>query len=142
MSLREPADQRARARIRDELGTTFFVEAAAGTGKTTALVGRLRELLVTSTTTLEHVAAVTFTEKAAGEMKLRLRSEIERARADAAGDREKLDERQRFDRALAELEIAHIGTIHSFCADLLRERPIEALSSASSSAIAAGTRPG
>src|SRR6185369_11420496 len=34
--------------------------------------------------------------------------------------------RQRLDQALEELEAAHIGTIHGFCADLLRERPVEA----------------
>ena len=65
--------------------------------------------------------AVTFTEKAAGEMKLRLRTELERARQAAAGG-----ERERLQAALAELEVTRIGSIHSFCADLLRERPIEA----------------
>ncbi len=65
--------------------------------------------------------AVTFTEKAAGEMKLRLRLEIEKARVDATPE-----ERTRLDRALEELELARIGTIHAFCGDLLSERPIEA----------------
>jgi ATP-dependent helicase/nuclease subunit A len=71
--------------------------------------------------TLARTVAVTFTEKAAGEMKLRLRLEIERARADATPE-----ERTRLDRALEELELARIGTIHAFCGDLLSERPIEA----------------
>ena len=54
-------------------------------------------------------------------MKLRLRLEIEKARGGAPpGDRARLD------RALEELELARIGTIHAFCGDLLRERPIEA----------------
>ena len=65
--------------------------------------------------------AVTFTEKAAGEMKLRLRSEIEKARTLAAPE-----ERDRLVRALEELELARIGTIHAFCGDLLHERPVEA----------------
>ena len=115
------ADQAARDRIRADLETTLVVEAAAGTGKTSELVRRVIALLRTGTTTLARIVAVTFTEKAAGEMKLRLRTEIDRARQDAA-----VDERQRFDQALSELEEAHIGTIHGFCAELLRQHPIEA----------------
>jgi ATP-dependent helicase/nuclease subunit A len=115
------ADQEARDRIRSDLDTTLLVEAAAGTGKTTELVQRVLALLGTGKATLARLVAVTFTEKAAGEMKLRLRTEIERGRA-AAGP----EERRRFDQALAELEEAHIGTIHGFCAELLRQRPVEA----------------
>ena len=74
------ADAEARRRILTEFGTSFFVEAAAGTGKTTALVGRIVGLVRTGVGTLDRIVAVTFTEKAAGEMKLRLRSEIEKAR--------------------------------------------------------------
>ena len=54
-------------------------------------------------------------------MKLRLRLEIEKARSDTTPE-----ERTRLDRALEELELARIGTIHAFCGDLLGERPIEA----------------
>src|SRR5215467_12021335 len=72
------ADANARSRIQGEFGTTFFVEAAAGTGKTTALVGRIVGLIRSGRGTLARTVAVTFTEKAAGEMKLRLRLEIER----------------------------------------------------------------
>jgi ATP-dependent exoDNAse (exonuclease V) beta subunit len=56
-------------------------------------------------------------------MKLRLRTEIERARSELPPDD---PGRAPLDRALAELELAHIGTIHSLCGDLLRERPVEA----------------
>jgi ATP-dependent exoDNAse (exonuclease V) beta subunit len=111
----------ARRRILDEFGSTFFVEAAAGTGKTTALVGRIVNLIRAGAGTLNRIVAVTFTEKAAGEMKLRLRSEIEKSRSKAT-----LEERVRLDRALEELELARVGTIHSFCGDLLHERPVEA----------------
>src|SRR5215813_1528501 len=115
------ADANARSRIQNEFDTTFFVEAAAGTGKTTALVGRIVGLIKSGAGTLATTVAVTFTEKAAGEMKLRLRLEIEKARAAAT-----LEERSRLDRALEELELARIGTIHAFCGDLLSERPVEA----------------
>lgn len=115
-------DAEARRRIEEDLGTTFVVEAAAGTGKTTALIGRMVALLRAGRATLEQIVAVTFTEKAAGEMKLRLRGELESALANASSD----EERDRFVDALAALEAARIGTIHSFCSDLLREHPVEA----------------
>jgi len=115
------ADQAAREQIRSDLDTTLIVEAAAGTGKTTELVQRVMALLLRGKATLARLVAVTFTEKAAGEMKLRLRTEIETARGRATPD-----ERRRLDLALEELEEAHIGTIHGFCAELLRQRPVEA----------------
>ena len=77
------ADANARRRILTEFGATFFVEAAAGTGKTTALVGRIVGLIRSGRGTLARIVAVTFTEKAAGEMKLRLRIEIEKAQSNA-----------------------------------------------------------
>ncbi|HEY8548777.1 MAG TPA: UvrD-helicase domain-containing protein [Vicinamibacterales bacterium] len=113
-------DAEARARIRTALDETLAVEAAAGTGKTTVLVDRIVNILASGRTTVERLVAVTFTEKAAGELKLRLRTKLEerRAAADAAS-------REHLDRALASLEQAHVSTIHTFCADLLRERPVE-----------------
>ena len=116
------ADQDVRDAIRSDLDDTLFVEAAAGTGKTTALVGRIVEVLKRGRGTLDDIVAVTFTEKAAGEMKLRLRGELEAARADAPRGAI----RENLALALEQLELAHIGTIHGFCADLLRERPVEA----------------
>jgi ATP-dependent exoDNAse (exonuclease V) beta subunit len=119
----EMADAKARRRILNDFATTLFVEAAAGTGKTTALVGRIVALICSGITTLDRIVAVAFTEKAAGEMKLRLRAEIERARnaEDLTAERS-----ERLAKALSQLELARIGTIHAFCGDLLRERPIEA----------------
>jgi ATP-dependent helicase/nuclease subunit A len=117
-----PADEAARARIRDDHATSMVVEAAAGTGKTSALVSRLVAMLRRGTCELERVVAVTFTDKAAGEMTLRIREALERARAEALD----ADERARCERALEQLETARVGTIHGFCGDLLRERPVEA----------------
>ncbi len=113
-------DLAARERIRSDLETTLIVEAAAGTGKTTELVARIISL-VRSGVGLDRILSVTFTDKAAGEMKLRLRAELEKARAGAVAI-----EHDRFTLALSRLEVAQIGTIHSLCADLLRERPVEA----------------
>jgi ATP-dependent helicase/nuclease subunit A len=117
----ELVDGLARRRIRGDLGATLVVEAAAGTGKTTELVARIVAVLRAGAS-LARMVAVTFTEKAAGEMKLRVRTELERARLAATDP----GERRHLDGALAELEAARIGTIHSLCSDLLRERPVEA----------------
>ncbi|HLY39552.1 MAG TPA: UvrD-helicase domain-containing protein, partial [Candidatus Binatia bacterium] len=112
------ADQPARDRIRDDLDTTLVVEAASGTGKTTELVTRMVALLTAGRARLDQMVAVTFTDAAAGELKLRLRRAIEEARRARPG--------AALDDALRQLEEARIGTIHAFCADLLRERPVEA----------------
>jgi ATP-dependent helicase/nuclease subunit A len=114
-------DAAARARIERDLDTTLVVEAAAGTGKTTQLIRRMIAVLREGRATIEQMVAVTFTEKAAGEMKLRLREQLDASLASATAQ-----ERDRLLDALAGLELAQINTIHGFCADLLRERPIEA----------------
>jgi ATP-dependent helicase/nuclease subunit A len=118
-------DADARTRIREDLDTTFVVEAAAGTGKTSALIGRLLSVLQSGRARLDRIALVTFTEKAAGEMKLRLRTELEQARTRATENGDHAQQAHLV-HALSALELAHINTIHGFCADLLRERPIEA----------------
>jgi ATP-dependent exoDNAse (exonuclease V) beta subunit len=65
--------------ISEALDTTLVVEAAAGTGKTTELVKRVVRLIETGTAaSIEQIVAVTFSEKAAGELKLRLREQLER----------------------------------------------------------------
>ncbi len=108
--------------IASALDQTLVVEAAAGTGKTTELVGRIVRLLEHGSATIDQVVAVTFSEKAAGELKLRLREELERARGrHAAG----APESTRLSRAVYDFEEAHVSTIHGFCADLLRARPVE-----------------
>ena len=117
------ADQAARDRIRNDLDTTLVVEAAAGTGKTTELVGRIVAGIKSGRVRLNQIVAVTFTDAAAGELKLRLRDAIEQCRQDASCPP---DARTLLTDSLPQLEEARIGTIHSFCADLLRERPVEA----------------
>ncbi len=114
-------DRAARERIRQDLTRSFLVEAAAGTGKTTILVARLVNALAAGAP-IEAVVAVTFTRKAAGELKLRLRQELDRARASETDS----DRRACLTDAIARLEEASVGTIHSFCAEILRQRPVEA----------------
>ena len=117
------ADAGARDRIRNDLDTTLVVEAAAGTGKTSELVRRVISVLKSGRASLGQIVAVTFTDAAAGELKLRLRAEIERERQSPDASPE---EKQFLTDALPQLEEARIGTIHSFCGDTLRERPVEA----------------
>jgi ATP-dependent helicase/nuclease subunit A len=116
-------DRAARERIRTSLAESLIVEASAGTGKTTELIARIVAVLANGLTTISHIVAVTFTNKAAGELKLRLRQELDRARTSAITPAE----RSNIEDALEHLEEASIGTIHSFCAQILRERPVEAV---------------
>lgn len=119
-----PPDHEARRRIREELDTNFLVEAGAGSGKTTSLVERMVELVVRgAVSSVERIAAVTFTRKAAAELRERFQSELERRLA--AGEVLPDEVRGRLDEALRNLDGAFIGTIHAFCARILRERPLE-----------------
>ena len=79
-------DAASRQLIETALDTTFVVEAAAGTGKTTALVGRIVRIIAEGKAQVGEIVAVTFTEKAAGELKLRLREHLDLARAAAGSD--------------------------------------------------------
>jgi ATP-dependent helicase/nuclease subunit A len=117
-----PPDQAARDRIARDLDTTFLVEAGAGSGKTESLVDRMIALLAGGRAEIDTLAAVTFTRKAAAELRGRFQVALERARL-----AEKEPHVQaRLDASLTGLERSFVGTIHSFCARLLRERPIEA----------------
>lgn len=126
-------DAAERERIRHSLDESLLVEAAAGTGKTTELVARIVNALATGKARVDQMLAVTFTEKAAGELKLRLREGLEQARQDLADDEAGLTARgdtdwslANIEHAIAHLEEAQVSTIHGFCADLLHERPVEA----------------
>jgi len=115
-------DREARLFIRTELDTTFLVEAGAGSGKTTSLVDRMAALVVSGRCNPENLAAVTFTRKAAGELRERFQARCEqlyRAETD-------INVKSRLDAVLASLDRVFLGTIHSFSALLLRERPLEA----------------
>ena len=117
----ELPDAEQRNRIKTELGVNMLVEAAAGTGKTTMLLERMVELIRTGRCQrVSNIAAITFTRKAAAELRSRFQVELEKTDARAEGE-----ERERLDDALHHVEQCFIGTIHSFCARLLRERPLE-----------------
>jgi len=113
-------DQGARDRVLTDLDASFAVDAGAGTGKTTLLVGRLAALVAERGVSLKRIAAITFTDKAAGELVARLRKELEdRLARDPA-------HAPRLLHALRDLEQASVSTLHAFCQSILREYPIEA----------------
>lgn len=114
-------DSEARERIRRSLDESLIVEAAAGTGKTSELIRRIIYTLESGRTTVDRIVAVTFTNKAAGELKLRLRGELEKRLAEVEGEAA-----THLQHAASHLEEASISTIHAFCAQILRERPVEA----------------
>jgi ATP-dependent helicase/nuclease subunit A len=114
-------DKAERDAIIKELDTNILVEAGAGSGKTTSLVGRITALIGEGRATISQIAAVTFTKKAAAELKERCQISIEKEFRKSGGRRREL-----FANALMDMEQGFIGTIHSFCARLLRERPVEA----------------
>lgn len=117
-----PSDQEQRLRLQNELDRTFFVEAGAGTGKTRELVWRLANLIAFGKAEVAQIAAITFTEAAAAELRDRVRLELEKR----AKDSKLAEESARCHMALSCLDNASIQTLHSFAGALLREKPIEA----------------
>jgi len=115
-------DHKERQKIIQDLDTTFLVEAGAGSGKTRNLVNRMIAFLREGKCRIENLAAVTFTKKAAGELQGRFQTELEKT---ALSMEENDPQRKRLSQAIHNLEQVFIGTIHSFCAKLLRERPVE-----------------
>ncbi|MFV1975051.1 MAG: UvrD-helicase domain-containing protein, partial [Candidatus Scalindua sp.] len=87
------------------------VVAGPGSGKTRVLVERFANLVTTRKALINEILTLTFTEKAANEMKIRT-SELFRQKGME-------QERQ-------EIEFAYLSTIHGFCARILRENAIEA----------------
>ena len=117
-------DSVARQRIRTDLNANLLVEAGAGAGKTTEMVHRMVALVRTGHATVDRIAAVTFTRKAASELRERFQTHLERELLDATGAKD-IARVERIDTALREIDRAWIGTIHSFCARMLRDRALE-----------------
>ncbi|MCK9632594.1 MAG: UvrD-helicase domain-containing protein [Methanoregula sp.] len=93
---------------------SMVVTAGAGTGKTYVLVQKYIDLLKTQGVSVPQILTLTFTDKAAAEMKERIRTEILK------------QEGPQWERAAEDFMIAPVQTFHSFCAQVLREFPIEA----------------
>ena len=117
------SDQPARDAILERLDANMVVEAGAGTGKTRSLVDRAVALIKTGRAKLGGIAAITFTESAAAELRARIAENLELAAADKCLPQ---DQQERCNRAVAELDQASIQTLHSFAGSLLGERPLAA----------------
>src|SRR4030042_3019470 len=102
-----PPDQEQRDLILRELDRNLLVEAAAGTGKPASLVSRMVALLASGQcSSIYTLAAVTFTRKAAAELRSRFQVELEKAVREAEGER-----KVNLGKALLNIEKAFIGTI-------------------------------
>jgi ATP-dependent helicase/nuclease subunit A len=104
-----PGDQNSRDAILREMDRNVFVQASAGTGKTTLMVDRVVEL-VKKGTPLERIAVVTFTRPAAAELRMRVRNRL----AEEKDNKSCLD-------ALKTVSVSWISTIHRFASRILRE---------------------
>lgn len=114
-------DQQARDKIAEALDRNMMVLAGAGAGKTHALVQRMANAVEKGVVPVDQLAAITFTRKAAGEMRGRFFSELKSRAKNTGGE-----DLNRIQNALEKIDQCFIGTIHSFCGQLLRERPVEA----------------
>lgn len=104
-----------------EIGKHISVTAGPGSGKTTVLVERYLHILREHSLSIDQIVAITFTNRAANEMRERLRADLNHLLRIASDD-----ERRRWLNYKRTLDGAVITTIHGFCARLLREFPIEA----------------
>ena len=115
-------DQDARDLIVSRLDLNLVVEAGAGSGKTENLARRMAAGIAEGVYAIEGMAAVTFTRKAAAELRGRFQHTLEQRLVEESEPAKA----ERIRAALASLERFFAGTIHAFCARLLRERPVEA----------------
>ena len=93
--------------------------AGAGTGKTTALVGRIVELVRSGQASLREIAAITFTEAAAAELRQRVREKIEDVATEHPDETRLVAARQ-------EVDEAAVCTLHAFAQRILVEHCVAA----------------
>ncbi len=143
---RPPKDHAARHRAASDFDTSFVVSAGAGTGKTTLLIERILTAIGTGTARLPELAAITFTDKASGELRHRLGLGLGELGSLAGGvrrDARPSAARRVYDRMIAEgridpaafgaraaeaeaaLDRASVTTIHGLCSEILRAHPLE-----------------
>ncbi|MBD3108448.1 UvrD-helicase domain-containing protein [Bacillus sp. AGMB 02131] len=115
-------DQDAREKIVSQLEKNFLVEAGAGSGKTTSLVERIINIIITGKGKINEITAITFTRKAADDLKLRFLGKLEEKWKQEQNAKRKL----RLEEAMKNIDSCFLGTVHAFCSRMLRERPVEA----------------
>ncbi|MGE3854680.1 MAG: UvrD-helicase domain-containing protein, partial [Planctomycetota bacterium] len=117
--MNHPIDHEIRQQVMTDLGASIALSAGAGSGKTTVLSQRTVNLLESGVDP-SKVAAITFTEKAAGELQTRVREGLEQRHETAKGET-----KARLADALDRFHEVTISTIHSFCRGLLAAEPLE-----------------
>ncbi|MDQ7817100.1 MAG: UvrD-helicase domain-containing protein [Melioribacteraceae bacterium] len=105
-----------------DYSSNILLTANAGSGKTFVLSKRFVEILLNDEVELENIVAITFTDKAAGELNKKIADEIE-LRISVETNSKKL---HKLESARRQLVSANISTIHSFCINVLREFSPEA----------------
>ncbi len=105
---------------------SLAVTAGAGTGKTTLLIDKVLAQILVRGIEVRRILMMTFTEKAANEMRIRLEEELAGIDVGKWESRGASDVLVRAEKARNDLDRTEIGTIHSFCAHILREYPVEA----------------
>ena len=105
-----------------EINNHVTLTANAGSGKTFVLTQRFLEILLNTNTSLKQIAAITFTEKAAAELYGKISKSISELLSESKNEQERI----KYDQLRKQLVSANISTIHSFCAQILREFPVEA----------------
>ncbi|MBR0308656.1 MAG: UvrD-helicase domain-containing protein, partial [Mogibacterium sp.] len=106
-------DMISRERIRHDIGSNFFVEAGAGSGKTSVLVDRM-VAMVEGGMDISRICAITFTKAAAGEFYARFQEALSKSDSENAK------------KALQDIDLCFMGTIDSFCNMVLSEHPAAA----------------
>ncbi|MBQ6400866.1 MAG: helicase-exonuclease AddAB subunit AddA [Firmicutes bacterium] len=101
----------------DERGVNILVSAAAGSGKTTVLIERIKQLVLRDRVDIDRFLITTFTRAAASEMKEKLEDAIGKALENAETE----EDREYLQRQAALLPQAMIGTFHSFATTIIRE---------------------
>ncbi len=121
-------DDDARERAIHERARNVVVDAGPGTGKTSLIIDRVIEMVAPSAPVvrplpLDRLAVLTVTRRAAGELRYRLRQKLlDRLRTPSGAN----ERTAHLAQALAGVDTAYVGTIHSFADRLLRLRPVEA----------------
>jgi ATP-dependent exoDNAse (exonuclease V) beta subunit len=106
-------DQTSRDKIRNDIHSNFFVEAGAGSGKTSVLVDRMAAM-VEGGIDISKICAITFTKAAAGEFYARFQQKLSTSDSENAK------------KALKDIDLCFMGTIDSFCNMVLSEHPAAA----------------
>ncbi|OED35706.1 hypothetical protein AB834_04365 [PVC group bacterium (ex Bugula neritina AB1)] len=118
-------DQKQRDLLLNQLDKSFFVEAGAGSGKTTTMVKRMVALLELKNVEPSSIVAITFTNQASVHMKEKFQETLER-RIQCLRERGHSPILSRLEKAYEDFHLLFIGTVHSFCLNILKEMPIEA----------------